>query len=241
MTQGWGATSFGSPLQLRSNVSHCSTGSGPVPPWQTTWPPTHQLSPNSHTPTSVAPRAATAPGTATHAEIPRLGDHEAARTRFYTLRAAKLKVSVTEYLSLLEALQVRADDAAFAARIAPLFASQQAHWPPAYRDGVARNRALTLALLTASWLMAFFVLAVLTAFYFSALLFTRRLGVPVAALMDGVDVGRGARLRKVIADKGVKIPPRVEIGFDPENDRKRFHVSGGGVVVLPKGVVVPPA
>lgn len=36
-----------------------------------------------------------------------------------------------------------------------------------------------------SWLMAFFVLAVLTVFYFSALLFTRRLGVPVAALMDG--------------------------------------------------------
>lgn len=49
--------------------------------------------------------------------------------------------------ALLEALQVRADDAAFAARIAPLFAPQQAHWPPAYRDGVARNRALTLALL----------------------------------------------------------------------------------------------
>lgn len=49
--------------------------------------------------------------------------------------------------ALLDALQVRADDAAFAARIAPLFASQQGHWPPAYRDGVARNRALTLALL----------------------------------------------------------------------------------------------
>jgi hypothetical protein len=49
--------------------------------------------------------------------------------------------------ALVEALQVRTDDAAFAARIAPLFASQQAHWPPAYRDGVARNRALTLALL----------------------------------------------------------------------------------------------
>jgi PAS domain S-box-containing protein len=36
-----------------------------------------------------------------------------------------------------------------------------------------------------SWLMAFFLLAVVTAFYFSALLFTRRLGGPVAALMDG--------------------------------------------------------
>ena len=57
--------------------------------------------------------------------------------------------------------------------------------------------------------------------------------------MDGVDVGRHAQLRKVIADKGVKIPPNVEIGYDPETDRKRFHVSEGGVVVLPKGVEVP--
>jgi glucose-1-phosphate adenylyltransferase len=63
--------------------------------------------------------------------------------------------------------------------------------------------------------------------------------VEESVLMDGVDVGRYARLRKVIVDKGVKIPPRTEIGFDPEGDRKRFHVSEGGVVVLPKGVVVP--
>lgn len=57
--------------------------------------------------------------------------------------------------------------------------------------------------------------------------------------MDGVDVGRYARLRRVIADKGVRIPPRIEIGFDLEEDRKRFHVSDGGVVVLPKGIVLP--
>ncbi len=36
-----------------------------------------------------------------------------------------------------------------------------------------------------SWLMAFFILAVVTVFYFSALLFTRRLARPVAALMAG--------------------------------------------------------
>ena len=56
--------------------------------------------------------------------------------------------------------------------------------------------------------------------------------------MDGVDVGRYARLKRVIADKGVKIPPRMEIGFDLEEDKKRFHVSEGGVVVLPKGAVL---
>ena len=49
--------------------------------------------------------------------------------------------------ALLDALQVRGDDAAFAARIATLFAAQHAHWPPAYREGVARNRTLTLTLL----------------------------------------------------------------------------------------------
>lgn len=63
--------------------------------------------------------------------------------------------------------------------------------------------------------------------------------VEECVLMDGVDVGRHARLRKVIVDKGVKIPPHVEIGLDPEFDRRRFHVSEGGVVVLPKGVEVP--
>ena len=57
----------------------------------------------------------------------------------------------------------------------------------------------------------------------------------------GVDVGRNARLRRVVADKGVRIPPRAEIGFDPESDGRRFHVSEGGVVVLPKGVEVPAA
>ena len=55
-------------------------------------------------------------------------------------------------------------------------------------------------------------------------------------LMDGVEVGRYARIRRVIADKGVQIPAKIEIGFDEDEDRSRFHVSEGGVVVLPKGV-----
>jgi glucose-1-phosphate adenylyltransferase len=62
--------------------------------------------------------------------------------------------------------------------------------------------------------------------------------VEECVLMDGVDVGRYARLKRVIADKGVKIPPRMEIGFDLEEDKKRFHVSEGGVVVIPKGAVL---
>jgi glucose-1-phosphate adenylyltransferase len=62
--------------------------------------------------------------------------------------------------------------------------------------------------------------------------------VEECVLMDGVDVGRYARLKRVIVDKGVKIPPGMEIGFDLEEDRKQFHVSEGGVVVIPKGAVL---
>jgi glucose-1-phosphate adenylyltransferase len=53
-------------------------------------------------------------------------------------------------------------------------------------------------------------------------------------LLEGVRVGRYARLRKVIVDKGVEIPQGMQIGFDPEEDRKRFVISEDGIVVIPK-------
>lgn len=51
-------------------------------------------------------------------------------------------------------------------------------------------------------------------------------------LFPEVDVGRGARLRRCIVDKGVRIPPGEIIGEDPADDSKRFSVSKGGVVVV---------
>jgi glucose-1-phosphate adenylyltransferase len=53
-------------------------------------------------------------------------------------------------------------------------------------------------------------------------------------LLEGVQVGRYARLRKVIIDKGVEIPQGTTIGFDIEEDRKRFTVAEDGTVVIPK-------
>jgi glucose-1-phosphate adenylyltransferase len=55
-------------------------------------------------------------------------------------------------------------------------------------------------------------------------------------LFEGVKVGRHARIRKAIIDKNVDIPPGLEIGFDLEEDRKRFFVSPKGIVVVPKGM-----
>jgi glucose-1-phosphate adenylyltransferase len=61
-----------------------------------------------------------------------------------------------------------------------------------------------------------------------------------SVLLNGVDVGRGAQLRRVIVDKGVVIPAGARIGLDHEEDRARgFHVSEGGVVVIGKGQQVP--
>jgi glucose-1-phosphate adenylyltransferase len=57
-------------------------------------------------------------------------------------------------------------------------------------------------------------------------------------IMHGVDVGRSAVVRRAIVDKNVCIDEGVEIGVDPVKDRERFHVSDGGVVVIPKGMRV---
>ena len=58
-------------------------------------------------------------------------------------------------------------------------------------------------------------------------------------LMQGCNIGRKARLSKVICDKYVTIEDGTVIGEDPEEDAKRFHVTPGGVVVIPKGAIVP--
>ncbi|MBE7709981.1 MAG: glucose-1-phosphate adenylyltransferase [Cyanobacteria bacterium SIG32] len=58
-------------------------------------------------------------------------------------------------------------------------------------------------------------------------------------LMENVDVGRYSKIRKAIIDKNVKIPPNTRIGYNWEEDVKRgFHVSPGGVTVVPKGAIL---
>lgn len=59
-----------------------------------------------------------------------------------------------------------------------------------------------------------------------------------SVLMDGVDVGRHARVRRAIVDKRVKIPTGFVIGEDPEEDAKRFTVTESGIVVVAKGTVI---
>ncbi|MDQ3186519.1 MAG: glucose-1-phosphate adenylyltransferase [Pseudomonadota bacterium] len=56
-------------------------------------------------------------------------------------------------------------------------------------------------------------------------------------IMDYVRIGRGAKLRHVIIDRHNVIPAGAEIGFDHARDRASYHVTEGGLVVLPLGDV----
>jgi glucose-1-phosphate adenylyltransferase len=51
-------------------------------------------------------------------------------------------------------------------------------------------------------------------------------------LYNHVSVGRHSKIRNAIIDRHVSLPEHTEIGYDLEADKKRFHVSDGGVVVV---------
>ncbi|SPD72784.1 Glucose-1-phosphate adenylyltransferase [uncultured Desulfobacterium sp.] len=56
-----------------------------------------------------------------------------------------------------------------------------------------------------------------------------------SVILDEVVVGRFCKIKKAIIDKFNIIPPNTEIGYHPEEDRKRFTVTPRGIVVVPKG------
>ena len=54
-------------------------------------------------------------------------------------------------------------------------------------------------------------------------------------LFDGVNVGRHAKIRRAIIDKGVHVPEGMTIGYDLEHDRARgFTVTEQGIVTVGK-------
>lgn len=57
-------------------------------------------------------------------------------------------------------------------------------------------------------------------------------------LMEGVNVGRHAKIKRAIIDKDVTIPQGMVIGYDPQEDRKKFHITESGIVVVAKGTEI---
>ncbi|HEY7305627.1 MAG TPA: glucose-1-phosphate adenylyltransferase [Bryobacteraceae bacterium] len=53
-----------------------------------------------------------------------------------------------------------------------------------------------------------------------------------SVIFDNCDVGRRAKVRRAILDKNVKVPPDAEIGYDLDEDRKKYHVTDTGIVII---------
>ena len=53
-----------------------------------------------------------------------------------------------------------------------------------------------------------------------------------SVVFDNCDIGRRARVRRAILDKNVHIPEGATIGFDADADRKLYHVTETGIVVV---------
>ncbi len=51
-------------------------------------------------------------------------------------------------------------------------------------------------------------------------------------IFDNCDIGRHAKVRRAILDKNVKIPPGAQVGYDLDEDRKKYHVTESGIVVI---------
>ena len=58
-----------------------------------------------------------------------------------------------------------------------------------------------------------------------------------AVILPHCNIGRGARLNKVIIDSGVRIPEGLVVGEDPELDAQRFRRSENGVCLITKDMI----
>ncbi|HNC49361.1 MAG TPA: glucose-1-phosphate adenylyltransferase [bacterium] len=58
--------------------------------------------------------------------------------------------------------------------------------------------------------------------------------VDESILFNNVSVGRNSKIKRAIIDKNVVIPENSEIGYNLEEDKKRFFVTPSGIVVISK-------
>ena len=51
-------------------------------------------------------------------------------------------------------------------------------------------------------------------------------------VLDNVEIGRRSKIRRAIIGKNLRLPPDTIIGYDAEEDAKRYHVTESGIVVV---------
>lgn len=62
-----------------------------------------------------------------------------------------------------------------------------------------------------------------------------------AVILPKVDIGRYVTLKRVIVDKGTRIPDGMEIGINAEQDRKQFYVSEKGITLVTADMLGQPS
>jgi glucose-1-phosphate adenylyltransferase len=58
-----------------------------------------------------------------------------------------------------------------------------------------------------------------------------------ALILPDADIGRGARLRNVIVEKAVRIPPGLVVGEDADDDARRFRRTESGICLITKPMI----
>ena len=58
-----------------------------------------------------------------------------------------------------------------------------------------------------------------------------------AVILPYVDVGRSARLKNVVIDRGVQIPEGLVVGEDPALDAKRFRRTDRGICLITQPMI----
>ncbi len=56
--------------------------------------------------------------------------------------------------------------------------------------------------------------------------------VESSIIFSHVNIGRYSRIRRAIIDRHIHFPEHTEIGYNLEEDRKKYHVTEGGIVVV---------
>jgi glucose-1-phosphate adenylyltransferase len=108
----------------------------------------------------------------------------------------------------------------------------QLHQPPAkfVLDEVGRRGTAVNSMVSGGCIVS-------GAFVNQSLLFSNvrveeRASIMRSVVMPNVKIGAGSSIAHAILDEGCEIPDGMQIGADPEADRKRFHVTDNGIVLV---------
>lgn len=67
---------------------------------------------------------------------------------------------------------------------------------------------------------------------FSSVRIEAQASVEDSVILPSVEIGRGAIIKRAVLDRRCKIPEGMVVGVDPDEDRRRFHVTAKGITLV---------